>query len=253
MSNPNGIANSLALTPLTNTESSPTGKLGSPRSLKRTHEQMQSGIASPYGAPTEAAPETMTPVQTPPETQAQARPGPEQSKGTKLVFDPALATDKEGKKAKPKYKSFGLGSEPSAPPDPRLAIAGYEAGMYHRPGGVIKNRLRIAPYQAKPFQHDSKTSCGAGPATQVCVTGYDPFTPDAQLRTLLSSYGEIAEFSNKTDPNTGSFVGVCLARYKENTMSRSPTTAAQAARKAEKEGTGQRVGVNIVTIERDRE
>jgi len=109
MSNANGIAYSLALTPLTNTESSPTGKIGSPRSLKRTYEHMQSGNASPYGAPAEAAPETMTPVQTPPETRVEARPGPEQSKGTKLVFDPALATDKEGKKAKPRYKPFGLG------------------------------------------------------------------------------------------------------------------------------------------------
>lgn len=101
------------LTPLTNTESSPPKPL-SPRSGKRSFEQMHNGtISSPYLAPaaeSRGASETITPVQTPPEPSLQARPGPRAVKGVKLIYDPEVDSSlnsKERKKYKPRYKEFG--------------------------------------------------------------------------------------------------------------------------------------------------
>lgn len=85
------------------------------------------------------------------------------------------------------------------------------------------------------------------------VYGFDPLTPEAQIRTLLGSFGEIAEFDNKKD-DAGSYVGVCSVVYKDSIAARKQTIkAAEAARRAEKEGTGQKIGVRTVTIERDPE
>lgn len=116
MSYHNGFASSShALTPLTNAESSPPGKLPSPRTAKRTFEQMHhaSISTSPYHAPAGDAhgtPQTITPVQTPPEPSLQARPGPGEAKGCKLTYDPETdpqLTSKDRRKFKPKYKTFG--------------------------------------------------------------------------------------------------------------------------------------------------
>jgi [histone H3]-lysine4 N-trimethyltransferase SETD1 len=142
----------------------------------------------------------------------------------------------------------------SAPPDPRLGIARYSSGAYHPKDSKSKTRLRLAPYLVKPYAFDPKISIGPGPATQVVVTGFDPFTPESQIRTLFSSYGEIAQLDNRTDPSTGSYVGVCLVRYRDSKSARGPRiSAAAAAKRAEKEGTGQRVGVKQVRVDRDRE
>jgi histone-lysine N-methyltransferase SETD1 len=106
-------SNMNTLTPLTNTESSPPKPL-SPRSGKRTFEQMHNGsISSPYLAPADesrGASRTITPVQTPPEPSLQARPGPRTVKGVKLIYDPEVdpsLSSKERKKYKPRYKEFG--------------------------------------------------------------------------------------------------------------------------------------------------
>jgi histone-lysine N-methyltransferase SETD1 len=103
-----------ALTPLTNAESSPPGKPLSPSSTKRSFEQMQNGAGtSPYLAPSgdsRAVSATITPVQTPPEPNLQARPGPGVVKGSKLIYDPEVdqnLSSKERKKYKPRYKDFG--------------------------------------------------------------------------------------------------------------------------------------------------
>ncbi|KAF1987691.1 hypothetical protein K402DRAFT_330307 [Aulographum hederae CBS 113979] len=245
-----GVANNLSLTPLTNTDSSPPGKTHSPPSLQRSRDHMSFDHAP------DSAPHTMTPVPTPPESHPQARPGPGEVKGQRLVYDPTLDKElshKDRRDAKPRYRNFGEGVESSPPPDPRLAIPQYTLGTYHRPGTFQKSKLRIAPYQVKPYAFDPKTSCGRGPAIQVMVTGYDPFTPEQQLRTLFGSFGEIAECSNKTDPNTGGFLGVCMIRYRDSKPPRGGTSisASNAARRAEKEGTGERVGVKTVTVQRD--
>lgn len=95
-------------------------------------------------------------------------------------------------------------------------------------------------------------SVGPGPPTSVVVTGFNPFTSDAQLRAFFSSFGEIAEVDNKTDPSTGTFLGVCLIRYRDSRGRGESVAAAAAAKRAEKEGTGQRLGVQTVRVERDR-
>ena len=83
--------------------------------------------------------------------------------------------------------------------------------------------------------------------------GFDPLTPQVQIRTLLGSFGEIADFDNKKD-DAGSYVGVCSVTYKDSVAVRKQTIkAAEAARRAEKEGTGQKIGVRTVKIERDPE
>ena len=85
------------------------------------------------------------------------------------------------------------------------------------------------------------------------VYGFDPLTPEVQIRTLLGSFGEIAEFDNKKD-DAGSYFGVCSVTYKDSIAARKQTVkAAEAARRAEKEGTGQKIGICTVTIERDPE
>jgi histone-lysine N-methyltransferase SETD1 len=108
------ISSMHALTPLTNTESSPPGKMLSPRSAKRTYDQMQNGATtSPYLAPaadSRGVSRTITPVQTPPENTLQARPGPGEVKGLKITLDPLTdpkLTSKERKILKPTYREFG--------------------------------------------------------------------------------------------------------------------------------------------------
>lgn len=91
------------------------------------------------------------------------------------------------------------------------------------------------------------------PPKQVVVTGLDPLTPEAQIRTIFGSYGEIAEFINQADPASGSFLGICLIRYKDSKPLRgTPVPAVAAAKRAEQEGTGQKIGFNIVRVARDR-
>lgn len=102
------------------------------------------------------------------------------------------------------------------------------------------------------YTWDNNISIGAGPPSAVVVTGFDPFTQDGQLRMLFSSYGDIAVLENKIDPNTGTKLGICWIRYKDGVISHGGRPAIDAARKAESDGTGQRVGVHTVRVERDR-
>lgn len=108
------LSNMNALTPLTTADSSPPGKPLSPRTAKRSYEQMHNGsTTSPHLAHTGDArgiSETLTPVQTPPESDLQARPGSGAIKGNRLIYDPENdpnLTPKERKKYKPRYKDFG--------------------------------------------------------------------------------------------------------------------------------------------------
>jgi len=138
------------------------------------------------------------------------------------------------------------------PPDPRLAIANYTRGAANKQ----KQRLRIAPYSLKPYPYDATTSVGPGPPTRVVVTGFDPLIPVSQITSLFSSFGDIAEANNKTDPVTGSFLGVCLIRYRDSRSVRGgpPVSAINAAKKAYGEcKKGQRIGVHTIRAELDRD
>lgn len=135
-----------------------------------------------------------------------------------------------------------------------MAIVGYTSGKAVPANVPSKTKLRIAPYVLSPYPHDEKTTIGPGSPKQIVVHGFDPFTPDSQLKTFFASFGEIAEFRNQTDPNTGSFLGVCLIRYRDSKPIKGMSvSASNAAKRAEKEGHNERIGMTSVRVERDRE
>jgi [histone H3]-lysine4 N-trimethyltransferase SETD1 len=88
--------------------------------------------------------------------------------------------------------------------------------------------------------------------------GFDPLvTVEGKIRAMMSQYGDISEVVNMTDPNTGAFLGICSVAFRDRVASRSGDTrlvkAMDAARRAEKEGNGQRIDQTPVKIERDPE
>ena len=124
-------------------------------------------------------------------------------------------------------------------------------------GNQRKHRLRPAPYRMKPYAYDPQTSVGPGPAVRVCVTGFDPLTPEAQLRQLFASFGDVAELANEANPRNGSSLGVCRIRYRDCKSLRGagPMRAAQAAQRAHDECKAgkHRVGLRYVRAELDRD
>lgn len=148
-----------------------------------------------------------------------------------------------------------LQGDPSPPPDPRLAIAGYTTGNYGIKTSITKTKVRIAPYVAKPYAFDARISCGPGPATQVVVTGFDPLTPDAQLRGFFSSYGEVESVRNQVHPDNGSPLGICLVKFRDTAPTRGTAgvKASTSAKRAEREGTNQRLGQQTIKVASDRE
>ncbi|KAI9839636.1 MAG: hypothetical protein M1819_002262 [Sarea resinae] len=256
-SNIGGTSNPHNLTPLTNLESSPPGQVASPPHSKNTPINHLARESSQYVQPIAGiAPEiseAMTPAHTPPEPRLQARVSGRECKGLIATYDPELdpsLTSKQKRKTKVVYRKFGEQEDEAPPKDPRLAIANYTRGAANKQ----KRRLRIAPYLVRPYPYDAETSIGPGPPTQVVVTGFNPLTPVSHINALFSSFGDIADTSNKTDPVTGSFLGVCVIRYKDKPVRGGPPRlAVDAARRAEKEGNGQRIGTYVVRVERDRE
>ena len=138
------------------------------------------------------------------------------------------------------------------PPDPRLAIEDYTKGWANK----RKTGLRPVPYPLK-YQYDKETSIGPGSPTRIVVTGFDPLTPVSQIHHLFSSFGDIADISSKTDPENGSFLGVCLIKYKDSRSLRggAAVLASTAAKKAHTECKGgqHRVGLCPVFAELDRD
>ncbi|KAF2178628.1 SET domain-containing protein [Zopfia rhizophila CBS 207.26] len=255
-----------ALTPLTSTDSSPPGKLPSPRSAKPSNETMHATTAPLLHASSTDLPksvtETMTPVHTPPETKVSVRPT-DGKMGSRILYDPMLdpknaRLPKNERTRAPHYKEIVEKGDPSPPPDPRLAIAGYTTGNYViKTVGTAapKTKLRMAPYIAKPYAFDQRISCGPGPATQVVVTGFDPLISEAQIKAFFTAFGEVESVRNQTDPSNGSFLGICLVKFRDSTPVRGGVTvkASTAAKRAEKEGTNQRIGLQEVRIQLDRE
>ena len=58
-----------------------------------------------------------------------------------------------------------------------------------------------------------KNSVGPGGAQQVVVYGFDPFLPESTLRLNFEQFGSIALVQSKTDPTTGSFLGIASIKY----------------------------------------
>lgn len=138
------------------------------------------------------------------------------------------------------------------PPDPRLAIPGYMSGMCRTKARPSKAIYRIAPYNLAPFKTD-KNSVGPGEAQQVVVLGFDPFLPESTLRLNFEQFGSIAAVQSKTDPATGSFLGIASIKYRDTFRDGIQYTAATSAKQAEAEFNGHRIGQSTVKVELDRE
>ncbi|MCJ1477942.1 histone methyltransferase set1 [Lambiella insularis] len=248
------------LTPLTNIDSSPPARNKSPPALtKKTshtgaHGHSDALSALPVDTEIELFSTTLTPISSPGSHHSNARPGKGEPKGVRTVYDPDLdkkLTTKEKKGRKAQFVTFGEQDDEPPPEDPRLRIADYTSAAKR------KHLHRIAPYTLKPYAYDPVTSIGPGPATRVVVTGFDPLTPDSQIHHLFSSFGEIAELNNRTNPINGSFLGVCSIRYKDSKSVRGgpPVSAINAARRAHTECKNglQRVGLRPVRADLDRD
>ena len=234
------------LTPLTNAESSPPGKATSPSKMAELNSPSRAVRPNP-----EPSKSSMTPIHTPPTPQSQTRAG-HPVKGCKAVYDPDLdkRASKE-KRRKPEYVDILLNGQ-VGPPDPRLAIANYTRGSACKQ----KTKYRPAPYALKQWPYDAATSIGPGPPVQVVVTGFDPLTPIAPISALFSSFGDISEMNNRTDPITGRFLGICSVKYKDTASFRGtgPVSAPTAARRAYFEcRKEQRIGTRRIRVELDRD
>ncbi|KAI4716776.1 histone H3-K4 methyltransferase Set1 [Aureobasidium sp. EXF-10727] len=259
--NGHSSTNIAALTPLTYPASSPLkshSPLASSKPLLNTTHTEPSPLGLAVAGTTRGPYEKTTPRPSPPPERLRIIPPTGKAKGYRTVFDPLTTNDelseKEKKSAKVKIRSFGTESH-SPPPDPRLAIANYTSGgAVTDKLAVSKTKLRVAPYMLKPYAYDKVSTIGPGPPKQIVVHSFDPFTPESQLKFFFASFGDIAEFHNQTDPNTGSFLGICLIKYKDSKpIKGTSVSAANAAKRAEKEGHNERIGLTQVKVELDRE
>ena len=242
VSTTNAVASS-TLTPLTNTESSPRGKLASPS----FEQHSTNGAYSVRG--------NMTPQLTPPAlSRSSARASGLVIKGTKCTYDPHFDKSlsmKEKAKGKPIFEEFGDKPEHNTvPSDPRRAIS------YSTAVKGPKQKLRPAPRNLKSWHGDIAPPAAAAQPTTVVVTGFDPMTPLAQITALFSSFGDIGDIDNKIDPITGRFLGICSIAYQDCASFRGggPLSAQLAAKQAFLEGKrGQRIGTKTVVITLDRD
>ena len=89
------------------------------------------------------------------------------------------------------------------------------------------------------------------------MTGFDPLTPQKQIHQLFSSFGNIERLINQTDPETGSFLGICLIKYKDSPAFRgAPAVSANVAAKTahtECKSGQHKIGLRTVSVELDRD
>ncbi|EXJ65022.1 histone-lysine N-methyltransferase SETD1 [Cladophialophora yegresii CBS 114405] len=239
------------LTPLTSSDSPPNGKLISPPGDSGSHTAMDS--SKPASCLHQGS---MTPLHTPPTHRRTARDSNADVKGTKCTYDPELdktLSSKDKRKLKPQFLEFGTKPEDNfQPPDPRLSIPNYTKAVV----GKGKAKFRPAPYNLKSWVPDATTAVALPPATTVVVTGFDPMAPLSQINALFSSFGEIEDLDNKTDPVTGRFLGICSIAYRDcaSFQGGGPISAVLAAKTAYLEGKrGQRIGLKTVQIVIDRD
>ncbi|KAL2864541.1 histone methyltransferase SET1 [Aspergillus lucknowensis] len=236
------------LTPLTNAESSPHNKL-SPSLAKAPHGTTMDSFK---GTRPDASKTTMTPLHTPPTPTPQPQGHrTEIVRGCKLVYDPDKAPSRD-KRKKPYYVDIVTSEQDGSSPDPRLSIQNYSRGA----GCKQKTKYRPSPYVLKHWPYDPATTVGPGPPVQIVLTGFDPLTPLAPISTLFSSFGDILEINNRTDPITGRFLGICSVKYKDSASFNGggPVSAAVAARRAHYEcKKGQRIGNHRIKVELDRD
>ncbi|KAJ9604918.1 histone methyltransferase set1 [Cladophialophora chaetospira] len=239
------------LTPLTSSDSPTNGKLISPTGDSGSHTAMAS--SKPASLLHQGS---MTPLHTPPTHRRTARDTNSDTRGTRCTYDPELdknLNSKDKRKLKAQFQDFGTKPEDNIqPPDPRLSIPNYTKGVV----GKGKAKYRPAPYNLKSWSADAATAVAPLPATTVVVTGFDPMAPLSQINALFSSFGEIEDLDNKTDPVTGRFLGICSIAYRDcaSFQGGGPISAVLAAKTAYLEGKrGQRIGLKTVQIVIDRD
>ncbi|KAL4801211.1 complex proteins associated with Set1p component N-domain-containing protein [Aspergillus unguis] len=236
------------LTPLTNAESSPHNK-PSPSQVKAPTDPVGNGFNEARADSTNS---TMTPLHTPPTPTPQAQGNHAGIvRGCKLVHDPDKTSSKD-KRKKPCYVDIVTSGHEQPPLDPRLNIQNYTRGA----GCRQKTRYRPAPYVLRHWPYDPTSTVGPGPPVQIVVTGFDPLTPLSSITTLFSSFGDISEINNRTDPETGRFIGICSVKYKDSASSHDGglVTAPAAAKRAYYEcKKGQRIGNHRIKVELDRD
>ncbi|OAL31642.1 hypothetical protein AYO20_08185 [Fonsecaea nubica] len=243
--------NFTTLTPLTNSDSPPNGKLMSPTADSGSQPMVGHGnnVSTLHQG-------SMTPLHTPPTHRRCARDANAEVKGTKCTYDPELdknLSSKDKRKLKAQFEEFGAKPQDNfQPPDPRLAIPNYTKAVV----GKGKAKFRPAPYNLKSWVPDVATAVAPPPPTTVVVTGFDPMTPLSQISALFSSFGEIEDLDNKTDPVTGRFLGICSIAYQDcaSFQGGGPISAVLAAKTAYLEGKrGQRIGLKTVQVAIDRD
>jgi histone-lysine N-methyltransferase SETD1 len=118
-----------------------------------------------------------------------------------------------------------------------------------------KARLRQTPYNVRPYTYDAATSIGPGPPTQIVVSGFNPLITFSKVATIFSSFGEIAQSSNKMHPDTGSYLGFATFRFRDSKQQprRPATTAVDAAKRAVRAMNGRKIEGNHVKVEFDRD
>lgn len=239
------------LTPLTTSDSPPNVKLMSP-----TADSVSQIVTNGNHTNSTSQHGSMTPLYTPPTHRRTARDLGLHVKGSRCTYDPELDKNlntKDKRKAKAQYEDFGLRTEDNfQAPDPRLAILNYTKGGI----GKGKAKFRPAPYNLRPWVPDTTTAVASTPATTVVVTGFDPMAPLSQISALFSSFGEIEDIDNKTDPVTGRFLGICSINYQDcaSFQGGGPISAVLAAKTAYLEGKrGQRIGLKTVQVVVDKD
>ncbi|KAK8857194.1 Histone-lysine N-methyltransferase H3 lysine-4 specific [Apiospora arundinis] len=261
-------ASNSALTPLTNAGSSPSSHIppSNQFNLHRNKQQTTSGSSQLAEAPRTQDGTSASHITTSTSSSSSHRHGivdripardpARQIKGTKRTYDPLTdknlsSTDRKSKK--PVYKD--IGSEDDAPPaDPRLAKGSwldYINVDFH----LAKARLRQTPYNMKMYPYDPATSIGPGPPTQIVVSGFDPLVAFSKITQGFSTYGDIAESSNKMHPETGAYLGFATFRYRDSKPGRRPVaiSAVDAARRAVKTMNGRRIESNQIKVDFDRD
>lgn len=224
--------NPTSLTPLTNIDSSPCAN-GIQTPQRNLADSIYPAVVSPESPPAHGSRKDRDQVsserwRSPRLGRPDARPGKGLAKGYRIIYDPA--SDRSGKKKsrEPEYQVFGQDvcttsencikiypdnrsqSTEAPPTDPRLAIRNYTRGAANK----NKRKVRIAPYNLEAYAYD-RFSTIPPPPIRIVVSGFDPLTPQIQIQQLFSSFGSIEKISNQTDPGTGSFIGICLIKYKD--------------------------------------
>ncbi|EGP85597.1 histone methyltransferase, partial [Zymoseptoria tritici IPO323] len=238
------------LTPLTSHSDSSPPKVSTPQ-----HAHMSATDPTGASATTHVPTSTDAP-QRERAPRPQMMPPPGKVKGYRAVWDPELdnkLSKEERKRATFRKKDFGAETyEPDPPPDPRLAIPGYMSGQCRQKTTPSKAILRPAPYTLPPYKVD-RYSIGPGEPQQVVAVGFDPFLSESTLKLNFGTFGSIASVQNKTDPETGSFLGIALIKYRDSIRDGEEISAVNAAKRAEVEFNGARIGVHTIKVELDRE